>query len=45
MDHATYLWIFILIGNALAFIGLSAMTAGGTSTMGQGGPRVLPPKF
>lgn len=42
---ATYLWMFILIGNFLAVVGLSLATSGGTSTMGHGEPRVFPPKF
>lgn len=45
MDYALYLWTFLLIGNAAAIVLLSTMTSGGTSTMGQGGPRVFPPKF
>lgn len=31
-------WVFILVGNAAAFIILSAMTSGGTSAMGNGAP-------
>jgi hypothetical protein len=43
------LWAFILIGNAAALIVLSAMTAGGTSSMGSEAshwrevPRSTPP--
>lgn len=45
MNTAFYLWTFILIGNALAVVVLSTLTAGGTSAMGQGGPREVPPRF
>lgn len=45
MDHAQYLWMFILIGNAAALVALSTLTSGGTSTMGHGVQRELPPKF
>jgi hypothetical protein len=31
-------WVFILVGNAAAFVILSAMTSGGTSAMGSGAP-------
>ena len=45
MDYPFYLWTFLLIGNAAAFVLLSTMTSGGTSAMGHGGPRVFPPKY
>lgn len=32
-----YLWMFILIGNAVALFGLNAMFSGGTSAMSGGG--------
>lgn len=34
MDTGFAVWLFILIGNAIALIALSAVTAGGTSAMG-----------
>lgn len=42
MTTGFYIWTFILIGNAVALLALSALTAGGTSAMGQGGPREVP---
>lgn len=45
MDHGFYLWTFILIGNAVALLALSSLTAGGTSAMGYGGARTAPPKL
>jgi hypothetical protein len=38
---ALLLWAFILIGNAVAIVVLSAATAGGTSAMGSGGETFL----
>lgn len=31
---ANYLWMFILVGNAVAVFALNAMYSGGTSSMG-----------
>jgi hypothetical protein len=43
VEPGLLLWVFILVGNAVALVALSAITAGGTSAM-SGGDVVTHPR-